>query len=221
LPKVRIPLDQHRRPLLPLRLPLLLVHPLFVLNLRQTLGDICRRLLRITAAAAVEQIRQAALAAGAGWRWTGREREELERWKKKLRRELEEPRRGDSGVSLVLRVCSSCGCAGGVITSWPKVSERRKVISGGGGDKGGFWGADFDAEDFSVRSSRLCRMSRSEGILTSWWWFCRSAGVGSAICTAICDAGVMRRAWRCRKEWINLAEIGSNSPGKVEMFFIF
>jgi hypothetical protein len=93
--------------------------------------------------------------------------------------------RGDSGVSLVLRVCSSCGCAGGVITSWPKVSERRNVISGGGGDNGGFWGAVVGAEDFSVRSSRLCRMSRSEGILKVVLSICRSV---------ICDMRYAMRA---------------------------
>jgi hypothetical protein len=118
-----------------------------------------------------------------------REREELERLKRKLRRELEEERRGDSGVALAseLGVCSSCGCAGGVITSWPKVSERRKVISGGGGDDGGFCGLVVGAEDFSVRSSRLCKMSRSEGILR---WLRRSGDwdLQSAICGTGGDA---------------------------------
>ena len=65
------------------------------------------------------------------------------------------------------------------MTSWPKVSERRKVISGCGGDDGGFWGVVVDGEDFSVRSSRLCKMFRSEGISM---WYCRSADCEIVIC---------------------------------------
>lgn len=55
----------------------------------------------------------------------------------------------------------SSECVGGVMTSWPKVSERRKVISGGGGDVG--VGVAYCGVG-SVISSRLWRRFRREGI---------------------------------------------------------
>lgn len=56
------------------------------------------------------------------------------------------------------------------MTSWPKVSVRKKVNSGCGGDDEWFWGVVVvDGEDFSVRSSRFCKMFRREGISR---WYC-------------------------------------------------
>lgn len=100
------------------------------------------------------------------------------------------------------------GSAGGLMTSWPRVSVRKKVISGCGEDDGGFWGVVVDGENFSVRSSRLCKMFRSEGISM---WYCRSAGCEIVICDmryAIqCDMQCgMWRAWRCSRKWIKSAE---------------
>lgn len=43
---------------------------------------------------------------------------------------------GWSGEDRICSLSSWSGYTGGVITSWPKVSDRRNVISGGGGEVG-------------------------------------------------------------------------------------
>lgn len=63
------------------------------------------------------------------------------------------------------------------------MSERRKVISGGGGVAGRAGGMPFPAGELPVlSSSRLCRMFFSEGILP----YC-----DIVMCAA------MQRPWRC------------------------
>lgn len=49
------------------------------------------------------------------------------------------------------------------MTSWPNVSERRKVISGGGGDVG--MGVAYCGGGSLVISSRFWRRFRREGIV--------------------------------------------------------
>jgi hypothetical protein len=101
----------------------------------------------------------------------GRLGERLKSWKL---------RRGDTGSSWVgddRYGVGSFGLDGGVIISWVCVSERMSLNSGAGGIAGAFWDGSV------LRSSRLWRMLRSEGMM---YLYLSDIG-GECIWACICE----------------------------------
>lgn len=83
------------------------------------------------------------------------------------------------------------------MTSWERVSERSRVISGAGGEVGICCTAGFWAEGSSMlSSSRLWRKPRSEGML-------------GAICTVV--------MWRMRGEWWVSGVRGANEKSRRDV----